>query len=89
MRAAASGLIRIPSRISRRNFIRKLALVIVVTLVCVSSQHAQNGTSAVAQPPRPKAIYTPRPVYRAEWAKQGLIGKGVVTARSGGLSPTA
>ena len=53
VRAAASGLIRIPSRISRRNFIRKLALVAVVTLVCVSSQHAQNGTSAVAQQPRP------------------------------------
>src|SRR5437867_3287750 len=33
MRAAASGLIRIPSRISRRNCIRRLALVIVVTLV--------------------------------------------------------
>jgi hypothetical protein len=53
VRAAASGLIRNPSRISRRNFIRKLALVVVVTLVCVSSQHAQNGTSAVAQQPRP------------------------------------
>jgi TonB family protein len=78
VRAAASGLIRIPSRISRRNFIRKLALVVVVTLVCVSSLHAQSGTSAVAQQAPPKAIYTPKPVYRAEWAKQGLTGKGVV-----------
>jgi TonB family protein len=25
-----------------------------------------------------KAIYTPKPVYRPEWAKQGLTGKGIV-----------
>src|SRR6266850_4943671 len=78
VRAAASGLVRNPSRISHRKFIRKLALVIVVTLVCVCSLHAQSGTSAVAQQAPPKAIYTPRPVYRTEWAKQGLTGKGVV-----------
>jgi hypothetical protein len=29
-------------------------------------------------PQPPKAIYTPKPVYRPEWAKQGLAGKGVV-----------
>jgi TonB family protein len=78
VRAAAAGLIRIPSRISGRNSIRKLALVIVVTVVCVSSLHAQSGTSAAAQQAPPKAIHTPKPVYRAEWAKQGLTGKGVV-----------
>jgi TonB family protein len=26
----------------------------------------------------PKAVFTPKPEYRAEWAKQGLTGKGVV-----------
>jgi TonB family protein len=25
-----------------------------------------------------RAVYTPKPQYRAEWAKQGLTGKGVV-----------
>src|SRR5438552_12226225 len=49
----------------------------VVTLVSVSSLHAQS-TTPVAQPPPPRAIYMPKPVYRAEWAKQGLTGKGVV-----------
>jgi len=77
VRAAASGLVRTQSRISRRKFIRKLALVIVATLVCVPSLHAQTGTPAAGLQP-PKAIYTPRPVYRPEWAKQGLTGKGVV-----------
>jgi TonB family protein len=61
-----------------RKFMRKLALVIVATLVCISSLHAQNGTSPVTRQPPPKAVYTPRPVYRPEWAKQGLNGKGVV-----------
>ena len=27
---------------------------------------------------KPQAIYTPAPVYRPEWAKQSLAGKGVV-----------
>ena len=49
----------------------------VITLASVSSLHAQS-TSPVRQPPPPRAIYTPQPVYRAEWAKQGLTGKGVV-----------
>ncbi len=26
----------------------------------------------------PKAVFTPKPEYRPEWAKQGLTGKGVV-----------
>jgi len=78
VRAAASGLVRNPSRVSRRKFTRKLALIFVAMLVSVSSLHAQNGTPAVAQQPPPKAIYTPKPVYRPEWAKQGLTGKGVV-----------
>jgi TonB family protein len=77
VRAAASGLVRSPSRISRRKFTCKLALILVAMLVSVSSLLAQNGTPAVAQQP-PKAIYTPGPVYRPEWAKLGLSGKGVV-----------
>jgi TonB family protein len=42
-------------------------------------------SSLQAQPPSPpgnvklpKAVYAPRPVYRPEWAKKGLAGKGVV-----------
>jgi TonB family protein len=52
-------------------------LAIVVSLASVSSLHAQSA-SPVRQPLPPRAIYTPKPVYRAEWAKQGLTGKGVV-----------
>ncbi len=78
VRAAASGLVRNPNRISRRKLTRKLALILVAMLVSVSSLHAQNGTPVVAQQPPPKAIYTPKPVYRPEWAKQGLAGKGIV-----------
>jgi TonB family protein len=49
----------------------------VITLVSVLWLHAQSA-SPLRQPPAPRAIYTPKPVYRAEWAKQGLTGKGVV-----------
>jgi TonB family protein len=52
-------------------------LAIVVSLASVSSLHAQSA-SPVRQPPPPRAIYTPKPAYRGEWAKQGLTGKGVV-----------
>ena len=57
--------------------IRKVFLVFVVSLAFVSSLHAQSA-SPVRQPPPPRAIYTPQPVYRAEWAKQRLTGKGVI-----------
>jgi TonB family protein len=57
---------------------RKFALLVAITLISVSSLHAQTGSPAAAQRPVPKAIYTPRPVYRPEWAKLGLAGKGVV-----------
>lgn len=56
---------------------RSARLAIVVSLASVSSLHAQSA-SPVRQPPPPRAIYTPKPVYRAEWAKQGLTGKGIV-----------
>jgi TonB family protein len=60
-----------------RSMLREVLFLLVVTLVSVSSLHAQSA-SPVKQPPPPRAIYTPQPVYRAEWAKQRLTGKGVV-----------
>jgi TonB family protein len=55
----------------------RLFLLNLSVLVCVSSLGAQPASPA-ASVPRPEAIYTPMPVYRPEWAKQGLTGKGVV-----------
>jgi TonB family protein len=78
VRAAASGLVSNASRISRRKLIREFALVLLVGLLSFSSLHAQTGTPAAARQLPPQAIYTPKPVYRPEWAKQGLAGKGVV-----------
>jgi TonB family protein len=49
----------------------------VVILVSVSSVHAQSASPARQAPP-PRAVYAPQPVYRTEWAKQRLTGKGVV-----------
>jgi TonB family protein len=60
-----------------RSLLREVIFLLVVTLLSVSSLHAQPA-SPVGQPPPPKAIFTPKPVYRPEWAKQGLTGKGVV-----------
>jgi TonB family protein len=56
---------------------RKVLISLVVSLVSISALHAQP-TTPLGQPPPPQAIYTPKPVYRPEWAKQGLTGKGVV-----------
>jgi TonB family protein len=50
---------------------------IVLTLVSVSSLHAQLGSPARLVT-APKAIFTPKPGYRSEWAKRGLTGKGIV-----------
>ena len=77
VRAAASGLVRNPRRISRKKLIRRFAVVPVIGFLSLSSLNAQTGGPAAGQA-LPKAIYTPRPVYRPEWAKQGLTGKGVV-----------
>ena len=49
----------------------------VVAVLSLSSLHAQSP-SPLRQPPVARAIYTPKPVYRPEWAKQRLTGKGVV-----------
>ena len=60
-----------------RPILREPVFVLVLTLVFSSSVDAQSP-SPVRQPPPPRAIHTPKPVYRPEWAKQGLKGKGVV-----------
>jgi TonB family protein len=60
----------------RRSMLARVFLFFV-TLVFVSSLQAQP-TTPVERPPLPRAIYTPKPVYRPEWTKQGLTGKGVV-----------
>jgi TonB family protein len=59
------------------SLLRGVIFLLVVTLVSVTSLQAQSA-SPVRQPPPPRAIYAPKPVYRPEWAKQGLAGKGVV-----------
>jgi TonB family protein len=78
VRAAASGLIGNVVRRSRRKNVSSFALVLVLAFVSVCSLHAQTGSPPATGQQPPKAIYTPRPVYRPEWAKQGLAGKGVV-----------
>jgi TonB family protein len=77
VRAAAAGLIGNVSGRSRRKKILSFALVLLFAFVSVCSLHAQVGAPP-ARPSPPKAIYTPQPVYRSEWSKQGLTGKGVV-----------
>ena len=56
--------------------IRRLAIAYyLATFTFVSLVDAQ---SVAPSAPLPQAIYSPAPVYRQEWAKQGLAGKGVV-----------
>src|ERR1700748_222424 len=55
----------------------RVVIVFVLTLVSLSSLHAQSITPAAPGTPL-KATYTPQPAYRAEWVKRGLKGKGVV-----------
>ncbi len=62
---------------SWRLFLRETLFFLFVVLLSVSLLDAQS-TRPGPQPPPPRAIYTPKPVYRAEWAKQRLTGKGVV-----------
>jgi TonB family protein len=42
------------------------------------SASAAYNTANSPPLPVPTAVFTPRPVYRPDWAKQGLAGKGVV-----------
>ena len=62
---------------SRFLMMLRFFLLQVATLVSLSSLYAQpespSGTAA-----RPKAVYTPAPVYQPDWARRGLAGKGVV-----------
>jgi TonB family protein len=55
--------------------IRLLVLAYIITLSFVSFAEGQSASPSVSLP---VATYTPQPVYRPEWAKQGLSGKGVV-----------
>jgi TonB family protein len=76
VRAAASGLIGNARKRSRLKNVSSFALVLLVAFLSGSSLQAQIETPAARARP-PKAIYAPKPVYRPEWAKQGLAGKGV------------
>jgi TonB family protein len=57
---------------------RHLLLGHLVILVSLSLAVAQQAASPAVFVRPTKAIYSPAPVYRPEWAKQGLAGKGVV-----------
>jgi TonB family protein len=63
-----------PKRLAK---LRQLVFLLVLTFIFGSWVDAQSPSS-IGQPPPPRAVYTPKPVYRPEWAKQGLKGKGVV-----------
>jgi len=76
VRTAAAGLIGNIAGRSRRRDVSSFVLVLLFAFLSVCSLHAQTGAPAARVQP-PKAIYTPQPVYRPEWAKQGLAGKGV------------
>jgi TonB family protein len=56
---------------------RSLFAAAVLSLLGLPFSDAQSTSPAAAAAP-PKAIFTPKPVYRPEWAKQNLSGKGVV-----------
>jgi TonB family protein len=56
---------------------RRLFLVPFFAVISVSTLRAQPA-SPTATVSLPQAVYSPRPIYRPEWAKQGLTGKGVV-----------
>src|SRR5690349_7385 len=55
--------------------IRLIFLTNIITFSFVSFVEGQSASPTVSLP---EATYTPQPVYRPEWAKQGLSGKGVV-----------
>jgi TonB family protein len=55
--------------------IRRLALAFLVAYGFSLSVDAQSAAPSVALP---EAVYSPKPVYRPEWAKRGLSGSGMV-----------
>jgi len=75
-RATAEGASNAGPQIKSRISLREVVPV-ALALLSTCAVHAQS-TAPAARPAAPKAIYTPKPVYRAEWAKQRLTGKGVV-----------
>jgi TonB family protein len=77
VRTAAAGLIGNAAGRLRRKNVASFALVFLFASVSVCSLNAQTGASPT-RPQPPKAIYAPTPVYRPEWARQGLTGKAVV-----------
>jgi TonB family protein len=60
---------------SLRFVMRWLLLMYLISVGSVSLLNAQSPTPSISLP---RAIYSPKPAYRPEWAKQGLKGKGVV-----------
>ena len=54
--------------------IRLLFVAYIITYSFVSLAEGQSASPSISLP---VATYTPQPVYRPEWAKQGLSGKGV------------
>jgi len=60
---------------SLRFVMRWLLLVYLIPFGSVSLLNAQPPTPTISLP---RALYAPKPVYRPEWSKQGLKGKGVV-----------
>lgn len=53
-------------------------LLAMAAVIGFASPFFEQPARAANQPPVPKAVYSPPPAYRPEWAKQGLSGKGVV-----------
>ena len=60
---------------SLRFAMRWLLLVYLISFGSVSLLNAQPPTPTISLP---RAVYAPKPIYRPEWSKQGLKGKGVV-----------
>jgi TonB family protein len=56
----------------------RLLLLFLAYIITFSFVSLADGQSASPSVSLPEAIYKPQPVYRPEWAKQGLSGKGVV-----------
>ena len=56
----------------------RLLLLFLACIITFSFASLAEGQSPSPSVSLPVATYTPQPVYRPEWAKQGLSGKGVV-----------
>ena len=54
-----------------------LVLLPIIPLVSLSWVDGQAPTPT-QNIPLPQAIYSPQPIYRPEWAKQSITGRGIV-----------